>query len=613
MNANAIQNRFTEILAENATRRSRYRDAEERYLRARDQNRPGRTRTLYQRQGRATVMDKQRYDIPLPFDHAITQKHAYRIAGRLPDVVRPRQNSDQGERERADTVEKIIYASWRSSHAARQFASGAHHASHLGAACFDIYFDLAQQMPRFREIHPGNVIVIPGVDEQHDFSEVFRFQTVSRQTFIAQWGSRELPEGSSIADVRSDTEAGPDEVTVVTRYTPQVFERFAGGVMLEQRTHGYGFCPYVVIPNLGPIEMIWGLSDHEFYRHIAEYYETAISRQADVMDGTAGGAIQDFGTGQDANKTLDALRTGGVIPVKKDSQGLKPVETPQFGPWIDQHLMLVREAIDDLGFTPPAAWGKIGSTSGTDRLLQIAPQAELTKLKRINWSDGLARLNTMILKLVEQQTGQSAPATFRGTHSRKMRNTPFTIILDAAVKSAVAPQDPSLAMPIPGQPTVNVPLSPKELIQGDYETQVEWPENFDRDDPQFVLGEINKFTAGIQSAYTTLERLGITDPADELDLIQREAEEMPWLRSGMIALIQQQLDAANQGGGGGGGASGMPDPLADPLGAAASLASGAGGGSAALGIDALTRSMNGSSNAGTKRGGSPGGALYGGA
>src|SRR5690242_16759375 len=92
------QNRFTEILAENSPRRERYRSAEERYLRARDEARPGRTRILYTKQGQATVLDRQRHDIPLSYDHAITQKHAYRIAGRMPDVTRPRQNSDRAER-----------------------------------------------------------------------------------------------------------------------------------------------------------------------------------------------------------------------------------------------------------------------------------------------------------------------------------------------------------------------------------------------------------------------------------------------------------------------------------------------------------------------------------
>jgi hypothetical protein len=582
---------FQALRAENDQRIGRYRTAEDRYARSRDEGRV--SLGDHDDYGRPVGdAPRNRHAIPLNYDHAITQKHSFRIAGRLPDVLVPGNDRSKYERFRSDTIEKLIYGVWRYSDIASQFASGAHHASLLGAACFDVWLDPSNlQIPKVRELHPGTVLVVPGIDDIHDFEAVYRFWPVSIRSLREKYRGVDLPHGGHIDDVRP-TEDGGGSTILVELITRDNRVRFAGKTVLSERPHTYGFAPYIIIPNLGPVEELWGFSDHEFYKDAVAYLERLISRQADVAATTANGAMQDLGSGQHPSKVLNIIRKGGIVPGKKDSKGIQPIQPPEFGAWIDSHHAFIRQAINDLGFTPDAAWGTIGaSTSGSDRALQLGPQLELTGLKQIHWSGGIKRMNTMILKLIEKYTVE---ATFRGTATKGYRSSPFTIVVNAAAAEAAqaSPSDIDLAdIGTDGAPK-SLPQTPKELIAGDYCTEVKWNNRLDRDDPQFVLSELNKYAQAAQSLYTTLERLGFADPSEEIELIAAEAEKYPWLRSGMISLIKQQLDAAANtapaGGSGGGGGQG------DISGALASLTGGGGGASGALGFDAQSRALNGS-------------------
>lgn len=590
-----LANEFKALKAGESPRLQRYRDFEDEY----EGCRTTRLDSVNDYGRQVDHRSVERHNIRLPYAHAITTKHAYRVAGRIPDIVCQRRDSSAPERFRADTIEKILYAVYSYSSADLQFASGAHDGSLLGAACFDVYYNFTRQMPRFRSVFPGGILVVPGVEDPHEFKRVYRFWQVSVASFRAEYGDRVFPGGQTWRDIKADE--GTEKITMVKACDTHKAELFAGDVLLETEEHNYGFTPYVIIPNLGPIRKLWGYSDYEFYRVVAAYYESVLSRQADVIRSAANGAYVDENTGQDANDIKRALREGGVIPARPGSK-LSPVEVAQMPQFAAEHVQAIRNAMDDLGFSPPAAWGQIGATSGSDRALQMAPQVELTALKQIHWSAGLKRLNTMLLRMIEQKQGTSV--TYRGVHAKGHTLTPFAITLNAAAQESDAMLDDN-GNPIldaEGNP-VEIPQTPEALIDGDYDTNLVWQKRLDRDDPQFVLTVLNKFQQGVISLYTALTELGIESPEDEMRLIEQEAERFPWLRSGMIALIKQQLDASGQGAGG-------PDAGTTPgdiTSGIQSMLAGGGGASGALNADALSRGLTGSSNAGGRQaGGVPG-------
>lgn len=584
---------FESLREENGERIQRYHDWEAEYESCRETD-VYLNVTDYGRKIRAD--ERTRHDLKIPYAHPITQKHAYRVAGRMPDILCRRRDSSAPERYRADTIEKILSAVYGDSKAQLQLASGAHDASLLGAACFDVYYDVEDQMPYFRAVHPGSILVIPGIREPHEFKRVYRFWNVSVASFRAEYSDVEFPGGQTVQHVAPDGDT--NAITMVLMSDQTHHRLMAGGVLIEEKVHSYGFAPYIVIPNLGPTHKVWGYSDYEFYRHVAAYYESALSRQADILRAVANGTLIDENSGQSPEDVKRAALEGSVIPVRKDGD-IRPLEVPQIPAFADSHLGAIRTAINDLSGTPPAAWGDIGAASGSDRALQMMPQIELTALKQINWAAGLERLNAMLLQMIEQK--QIAAATFTGTKTRKYSQTAFSITLNAASTEAVELLDENGNQMIDGVTgeIVTAPQNPKQLISGDYRTSVVFQQRLDRDDPNFVLGELNKFQQGAQSLYTTLTNLGVESPEDEMRLIEREAERFPWLRSGLIAMIKNQLDSQQ---GQGDVQGGLGATMAD-----------GGGASGALNFDALAQGLNGSSNGGGQSADSVPGAPFGGA
>jgi hypothetical protein len=97
-------------------------------------------------------------------------------------------------------------------------------------------------------------------------------------------------------------------------------------------------------------------------------------------------------------------------------------------------------------------------------------------------------------------------ATYRGTKPNGAgRNAP-----------SASPSAPKLARSPPSSPNgatdrrrrrrlrrvelfVDLPRTPKELFDGDYERPLLWNNRIDPDDPSYVLSELNKFQHGAQS------------------------------------------------------------------------------------------------------------------
>ena len=227
--------------------------------------------------------------------------------------------------------------------------------------------------------------------------------------------------------------------------------------------------------------------------------------------------------------------------------------------------------------------------------MQMLPQIELARQKQVNMRWALEKVDELMLRMAERNA--LGRQTYRGTQKRDGVSRSFRMDLGPAVQ---APQGLDVEMTLP------------KLIASDYDSEVVFTDHLDVWDPQYVLSELNRFSQGAQSLQTTLERLGVPDPIDEMNLIQAEAEAMPWLRSGMIALIEKQLGADQPQGAGSAPEDAMSAP-GGPGGPAAGLESmmGPSGGSGS-GTDALTMALNGSSNGGGRAPGAPAGQLGGG-
>jgi hypothetical protein len=597
-----LQSEFDVLRNAEGERLQRYRDYREENESSRDFDPGSDTGNDYGQRDRRDPKPPSRHNLRLPMGQAITVKHAYRVGGRLPDVVVDRREETPQERYRSDTMEKIVWGMMRESKGEQQLASGAWDASQLGSAAFCLWWDMKRQMPMFRSVDPANVIVVKGLDDPHDFERWYRFWQVPKATLWADYEKLSF-RGVPVELKKVQT----DIVTIVECETRDYCRRFTleDGVGLYEREHNYGFVPAVVIPNIGPERRVWGWADYEFVRDLLQYLPRLVSREADIIRAVANGAYLDKGTGQDPAAVQNVLGKGGVLPSKRDGS-LEPIDPPDVPAFADAHRETVLELVKMLSFTPDASWGKGDAGSGSDRGLQMQPQVELTALKQVNWSPGLSRLFGYALKMIDDK--QTGTAVYRGAVKRGARRTNFSFSLAPNPLPGGEPARSEYEVPgaadrnkiaaylgeEPEDEFVDVANTPGELFEGDYSVRFVWQNRIDPDDPAYAMSEVNKFAQGVQSLRTTLERLGVEAPEDEIKLIQQEADEMPWLRQGMIALVKAQLANAGQGDGGGrpvDPSSGVDPALAMMMGkdgsamdadATASALPGAGGGAAPL-------------------------------
>jgi len=561
----------------------------------RDENAAPRSRQLelnnnstdYGRKPRADGQPK-RHNIPLPLGKALTVKHAYRIAGQLPDVVVDQRDESLEERHRSDTMEKIVWAVMRRSRAETAFASASWHGSEVGSACFDLYWDMRQQIPVFRAIDPMGVLEVQGVQDPHDFQRVYRMWDVPLVSVAAEYrDSTFRGQPVAVGNLKAlNVDGGVEMVTIVQLCDRNHILRFAlcggaGIVGLYELEHNYGFAPYVVIPNIGPYDDVWGWADYEFVRAISGYMGTLFSREADVLKAVAAGAYQEDGTGKPGAEIARIITQGGVLSTKRDSK-VQPIQAADMPTFAEAHADRGMQLIKMLGFAPDAAWGLPGSGSGTDRGLQLQPLLEYTAMKQLNWQSGLSRLFGMAFQMVEQK--MVGEAKFRGSKPgsgrSKGKRQPFVLTIGpeaAPLQEAVDSPDAMSAA------IVELPLTPKAIFDGDYEARFVWRNRVDPDDPQYVMSELNKFQQGVQSLETTLENLGVQAPESEMRRIEREAERFPWVNQGLVSLIMAQIRGNAQGTGGGA----LPDRAGALSGAMETMNSlGGGGQSGALNADA---------------------------
>jgi hypothetical protein len=574
---------FEELRSGDAERIGRYRQYRDEFDVARDSTVWDTAGDYGRRRDRSD--EPQRHKISLPFGSAMTVKHAYRISGRMPDIIVDRRAESAEERYRSDTVEKILWGITRESKGDQQFSTVAWDGSQLGAGAFDLRFSPTKNMPIYRAIDPIGLFVVRGIEDPHDFERAYYYWNVSKRSLIARYGNIEFRETgqsfANFANMQKSSSLGEDMVTVVDMSTRWKKTRFVleGGIPLEEIEHNYGFVPYVVTTNLGPERDVWGLADYEFYRALCSYIPVLFSRQADVIKMASGGAYQDKKTGQSVSFIRQILERGGVLPTR-ETGSLEPVPPPEIPDFLPLHQEQAVTFLKMLGFAPDAAWGAGTSTSGADRNQQLGPLLEFTGLKQINYGSAFSRLFERCLRMVESHTvGQ---VTYAGMATKGTARSPFAITLGAAetgLEADVDPEDPTYLL--------NVPKNPAELVGGDYFVRCTWANRIDPDDPAFVTSEVNKFAQGCQSLYTTLERLGVVSPNDELRLITEEADKYPWLRQGMIAMIKANLGAGGDQGGDT-SAPGMTPEMEMMMG-------GGGGDGGALDLDAMNSALPGDS------------------
>ena len=503
----------------------------------------------YGRRPKGTIGQPRRHYMPIPLGKAMTVKHAFRISGAPFDMTVEQRDQSVQEAHRSDVMEKVAWTVYKDSRGETTFASGAWDGSEIGSTVFDVYFDMAKNKCCFRRIDPVGFFEVQGVDDPHEFQRAFRVWTAPLAAVKAQY--KKYLNDTQLDALRSTLKSGNvDMCEIVQSCDPTDVRRWVSGgdekstIQIYQKTHNYGFTPYIVIPNIGPYEDVWGWADYEFTRSLVAYIPQLLAREADVLKAVANGGMIERGTGAAAQVVKKVIAEGGVLPSKREGT-VEPIQAPDMPAFHDSHSRNAMDLLKMVGFAPDAAWGLPGSGSGSDRGLQLQPLLEYTGMKQMNWAAGLSRLFGMAYQMIESKTVGKVGYT-GAVPGKQNKQDPYRFLFGPDAAALLTTESDAQGFPTP----VELPMTPKEVFDGEYSVRVKWRNRIDPEDPQYVMSEMNKFTQGAQSLETTLENLGVAAPEEEMRRIEKESERFPWINQGMVALLKAQM-GQTQGDGGG--------------------------------------------------------------
>lgn len=320
-------------------------------------------------------------------------------------------------------------------------------------------------------------------------------------------------------------------VPVLEIWTKDDYVLLVGGVVKYQgenpykwKTTGEGFIPFVVIENIRNSADSKGEADIGQARELNEHLNWLISKKSYIVQRWLTPTLVWEGAPPNYAEILaSTLGGGGGIPARLGSK-LYFLAYDRDNPAVAQLEATLRASLlETTGMSEIALQGTVSGSVNTGPALQAQFQPVLSSIekKRKEWEYGLKTLFAMLLE-VQEKIGDSRA------------------LGQAAVNQTVKSKDQD-----DGE---LVALSGND-IQGLREVTLSWPGVLPKDDVEFARLEMEKMTQGLQSIYSTLEKLGEDYPDDEIARIRRENQD-PNLRGEKVAeqlraetpLIKQQMD-----------------------------------------------------------------------
>lgn len=447
-------------------------------------------------------------------------------------------------REAAERTEKILKRLLELSHGDIQLEMGAKTGSQLGRTIFKVYKKgkPGSEHACFTHCQPDYFYGIPASDDAlGDWATVYYSYPVDKSEAQRMFGPGNYKTEAEIAmaeyyDQRPEMAADLGQtrdrrVPVLEVWTKDDYALVVGGVVkyngenpFKWSDTGEGFIPFVVIENIRNSADNRGEGDIAQSRELNEHYNWLISRESYVVQRWLTPTLVWEGAPQNYGEILaQTLGGGGAIPARLGSN-LYFLAYDKPNPSVAELKATIRGAIlESAGMSELALQGSVTGSVNTGTALQAQFQPVLSSIdkKRKEWEFGLKQLFAMLLQ-VQEDIGDSK------------------VLGQAAVNGTIKSRDMSDAE--------LVSLSGKD-IRGLRQVTIHWPGVLPKDDAETARLEMEKANQGLQSIYTTLEKLGEEYPDDEIARIRMENND-PSLRGDKVAeqiraetpLLKQQMD-----------------------------------------------------------------------
>jgi hypothetical protein len=193
---------------------------------------------------------------------------------------------------------------------------------------------------------------------------------------------------------------------VVEVWTAETFELWVDNGLVEEKANPYGFIPFVIYPNLREPKQFWGTSDIPTMRESIRELNRAMSQLSMILElsGNPIAVLENVAESQDI-----AVQPGAVweLPEKAKAYLLDLLQGGGVGLHVD-YINLVYRTLHDLGEAPRTAFGENRQAlSGVALQMELDPLLKKVQRKRLIRSAAFKRRNELILRILEQQTGES--------------------------------------------------------------------------------------------------------------------------------------------------------------------------------------------------------------
>lgn len=440
-------------------------------------------------------------------------------------------------RDRAERSEKILKRLMDKAGYEQKFLLGAKTGSRLGRTVFKVYKagSGSGEHACFQHCQPDYFYGVRSSDESvNDYAVVYYSYPIDITEARKQYGNLSFRaeadlENDQRYDVLPENQANDAfiksrKVPVLEIWRKDAYALLVGGQVIYNGKNPYawsdsgeGFIPFVVIENMTSEGTNEGVSDIAEARIINEYLNYLVSRKDHIVSRWLQPTLVWEGAPQNFAEVLaSTVGGGGAIPARLGSR-LYFLAYDRPNATVSELEVSYRDAILEVsGMTEAAYQGNLSGSinTGPSSQAQYAPTMAIVQEKQREWSTGLKTLCAMLLQ-VQEDIGDS------------------TVLGETVVNQtdkSIAPTDGEL-----------VTLSGKD-IQGLRNVEINWPGILPKDDITAARFEVEKSQQGMQSIYTTLEKLGEEYPDDEIARIRMENQD-PALR-GQVVAEQTRSDAA---------------------------------------------------------------------
>jgi hypothetical protein len=457
-------------------------------------------------------------------------------------------------RESAERTEKILKRLLDMSRSDVQFMEGAKTGSKLGRTIYKVYKKgpKGSEHACFSYCQPDYFYGVPvGAESPGEFSIVYYSYPIDKGEAVRRFGKGsyktegEMSEGDRYDRKREQNQWTTVEsrrrIPVLEVWTKDSYLLQVGGITKYNGVNPYkwtdtdeGFIPFVVIENIRSDEDGFGEADITQGRLINERMNYLLSRRDHIVNRWLTPTITWEGAPQNYAEILaQSMSGGGAIPMRLGSRiGFLSYDRPNEA--VAQQIAELRATfLEVCGMNEAAYQGAITGSINTGPALdvQFQPLISTIQKKRKEWEIGIRNLFAMLLQ-IQEDIGDSLALG--------------DAIILAANKSQMSM--PGTAESGPNTDGMLVGLSGKD-IKGLRDVFIAWPGVLPKDDFAAANLELQKFQSGIQSVYTTMEKLGEEYPNDEIQRVRKENED-PSLRGEKVAeqtrsmspLIKQQQD-----------------------------------------------------------------------